>query len=68
MYGEGVSKMGEILDLGVKAGEIVEKSGAWFSYDEPASRPGPRKFKGLPESQSGDDGEDLKPRSGRTPD
>ena len=32
MYGEGVSKMGEILDLGVKAG-IVEKSGAWFSYN-----------------------------------
>ncbi|MBX9819865.1 recombinase RecA [Afipia birgiae] len=32
MYGEGVSKLGEILDLGVKAG-IVEKSGAWFSYD-----------------------------------
>jgi recombination protein RecA len=32
MYGEGVSKLGEVLDLGVKAG-IVEKSGAWFSYD-----------------------------------
>ncbi len=32
MYGEGVSKMGELVDLGVKAG-IVEKSGAWFSYD-----------------------------------
>ena len=32
MYGEGVSKMGEVLDLGVKAG-VVEKSGAWFSYD-----------------------------------
>ena len=32
MYGEGVSKIGEILDLGVKAG-IVEKSGAWFSHD-----------------------------------
>jgi len=32
MYGEGVSKVGELLDLGVKAG-IVEKSGAWFSYD-----------------------------------
>jgi recombination protein RecA len=32
MYGQGVSKIGEILDLGVKAG-IVEKSGAWFSYD-----------------------------------
>jgi len=32
MYGEGVSKLGEILDLGAKAG-IVEKSGSWFSYD-----------------------------------
>jgi recombination protein RecA len=32
MYGEGVSKAGELVDLGVKAG-VVEKSGAWFSYD-----------------------------------
>ena len=32
MYGEGVSKNGEIIDLGVKAG-VVEKSGSWFSYD-----------------------------------
>lgn len=32
MYGEGVSKMGELVDLGVKAG-IVEKSGSWFSYN-----------------------------------
>jgi len=32
MYGEGVSKSGELVDLGVKAG-VVEKSGAWFSYD-----------------------------------
>ena len=32
MYGEGVSKVGEILDLGVKAG-VVEKSGSWFSFD-----------------------------------
>jgi recombination protein RecA len=32
MYGEGISKMGELIDLGVSAG-IVEKSGAWFSYD-----------------------------------
>jgi recombination protein RecA len=32
MYGEGVSKTGELIDLGVRAG-IVEKSGAWFSYD-----------------------------------
>jgi recombination protein RecA len=32
MYGEGVSKTGELVDLGVKAG-VVEKSGAWFSYN-----------------------------------
>ena len=32
MYGEGVSKVGELLDLGIQAG-VVEKSGAWFSYD-----------------------------------
>jgi len=33
MYGEGISKMGEIIDLGVKAG-VVEKSGSWFSYQD----------------------------------
>ena len=33
MYGEGISKNGELLDLGVKAG-VVEKSGAWYSYQE----------------------------------
>ncbi len=32
MYGEGISKNGELVDLGVKAG-VVEKSGAWFSFD-----------------------------------
>ncbi|MEM5500764.1 MULTISPECIES: recombinase RecA [Ahrensia] len=32
MYGQGISKTGELVDLGVKAG-IVEKSGSWFSYD-----------------------------------
>jgi recombination protein RecA len=32
MYGEGISKAGELVDLGVKAG-VVEKSGAWFSFD-----------------------------------
>ena len=32
MYGEGISKVGELLDLGVQAG-VVDKSGAWFSYD-----------------------------------
>jgi recombination protein RecA len=33
MYGEGISKTGELLDLGVKAG-VVEKSGAWYSYGD----------------------------------
>ncbi len=33
MYGEGVSKRGELIDLGVKAG-IVEKSGSWYSYGD----------------------------------
>ncbi len=33
MYGEGISKMGELLDLGVKAG-VVEKSGSWYSYGD----------------------------------
>jgi recombination protein RecA len=32
MYGEGISKIGEIIDLGVKGG-IIEKSGSWFSYN-----------------------------------
>jgi recombination protein RecA len=32
MYGEGISKLGELIDLGVKA-NIIEKSGSWFSYD-----------------------------------
>jgi len=32
MYGEGISKVGELIDLGVKVG-VVEKSGSWFSYD-----------------------------------
>jgi recombination protein RecA len=33
MYGEGISKTGELLDIGVKAG-VVEKSGAWYSYGD----------------------------------
>ena len=32
MYGEGISKVGELIDLGVKA-NVVEKSGAWYSVD-----------------------------------
>jgi len=33
MYGEGISKVGELIDLGVKAG-VVEKSGSWYSYKD----------------------------------
>ena len=33
MFGEGVSRIGEILDLGVEAG-VIKKSGSWFSYGE----------------------------------
>jgi recombination protein RecA len=33
MYGEGISKTGELIDIGVKAG-VVEKSGAWYSYGD----------------------------------
>jgi recombination protein RecA len=33
MYGEGISKVGEIIDLGV-AYEIIKKSGSWFSYED----------------------------------
>ena len=33
MYGEGISKRGELIDLGVKAG-VVEKSGAWYSFHD----------------------------------
>jgi recombination protein RecA len=33
MYGEGISKTGELVDLGVKAG-VVEKSGSWYSYGD----------------------------------
>ena len=33
MYGEGISKLGELADLGVKA-EIIDKSGSWYSYKD----------------------------------
>ena len=47
MYGEGISKIGELIDLGVKAG-IVEKSGAWFSYDSQRIGQGRENAKDLP--------------------
>ncbi len=45
MYGEGISKTGELLDLGVKAG-IVEKSGSWFSYGDERIGQGRENVKG----------------------
>mgnify|MGYP004714996245 CR=1 FL=1 len=47
MYGEGISKTGELIDLGIKAG-LVEKAGAWFSYKRRKTRPGTRKRQIVP--------------------
>jgi recombination protein RecA len=46
MYGEGISKTGELLDLGVKAG-VVEKSGAWYSYGDERIGQGRENAKGF---------------------
>ncbi|MGR1582254.1 recombinase RecA [Thalassobius sp. S69A] len=46
MYGEGISKTGELLDLGVKAG-VVDKSGAWFSYNDERLGQGRENAKGF---------------------
>ena len=46
MYGEGISKTGELLDLGVKAG-VVEKSGSWFSYGDERIGQGRENAKGF---------------------
>ena len=50
MYGEGVSKVGELIDLGVKAG-VVEKSGALVLLRQPAARTGARELEGVPQGQ-----------------
>ena len=52
MYGEGISKIGELVDLGVKAG-VVEKSGAWFSYDSQRLGQGRENAKTFLKAQSG---------------
>ena len=53
MYGEGVSKAGELIDLGVKAG-VVEKSGAWFSFDSVRLGQGRENAKALLKTSPGD--------------
>ena len=52
MYGEGISKTGELLDLGVKAG-VVEKSGSWYSYGDERIGQGRENAKILPERKYG---------------
>ncbi|MFC2967350.1 recombinase RecA [Acidimangrovimonas pyrenivorans] len=56
MYGEGISKMGEVLDLGVKAG-IVDKSGAWYSYGDERIGQGRENAKNFLKSNPGVAGE-----------
>ena len=65
MYGEGISKIGELVDLGVKAG-VVEKSGAWFSYD--SQRIGQGRENAKPFLKDNPDIADkIEARSARTP-
>ena len=53
MYGQGISKLGEIIDLGVKAG-VIEKSGSWFSWNSHPHRPGPRQRPRVPQEANPD--------------
>ena len=66
MYGEGISKTGELVDLGVKAG-IVEKSGAWFSYDSQRIGQGRENAKAFLKEQSRDGRRRSSGRSARMP-
>ena len=52
LYGEGISREGDVLDLAV-ANNIVEKSGAWYSYSGRAHRAGTREYAQLPEGKQG---------------
>ena len=66
MFGEGMSKVGELIDLGVKAG-IVEKSGAWFSYDSQRLGQGRENSKQFLRDNPELGEQDRGPRSARMP-
>ena len=66
MYGEGISKTGELIDLGVKAG-MVEKSGSWFSYDGQRIGQGRENAKTYPQGTSRHRRTRSRRRSARTP-
>ena len=66
MYGEGVSKIGELVDLGVKAG-VVEKSGSWFSYDSQRIGQGRENAKTFLQATIPISPPRSKPRCGRIP-
>ncbi len=66
MYGEGISKDGELIDLGVKAGRGGEV-GRLVLLRQPAPRPGPRERQGLSEGQSRDRRSHRRRRSARMP-
>ena len=51
MYGEGISRYGEMVDLGVQL-DLIHKAGSWFSIDERAHRPGPGQCPPIPDGQS----------------
>ena len=62
MYGEGISREGDLLDLAVN-GNLVEKSGSWFSYQGRTHWPGPRKRQAVPEREQGHRGQDRNRRT-----
>ena len=51
MYGEGISKEGGLLDVGV-AMDVVDKTGAWFTFGETPARPGSRGLEGVPQART----------------
>ena len=56
MYGEGISKLGELVDLAVKL-DLIQKSGSWFSMGDTAAGPGQGRGEEIPPGQSGAGGE-----------